>query len=173
MTDNPEPQTIDIVPGFAQALDIFATVLTDGTEEGRREARALLLELGRQLDQWAEAGELVRPMAGGRLELVDFLDLLDAAAILWHVAGAMMDQLQKPPAPGAILKDIYRRHGSAAAREFVAGLGIPFHRHWSAIPAEDREPFDLEAETWLAANLEAHAIRSGLWSAGHYDNRNP
>jgi hypothetical protein len=45
------PDTVDLTPTWETAARIYSAVLEDGTEEGKRQARAGLLEMGRILDQ--------------------------------------------------------------------------------------------------------------------------
>lgn len=171
MTDDPKPQTIDIVPGFAQALDIFATVLTDGTETGRREARAMLLDLGRQLDTWATNGALIRAKPGGKLEAVtDPGDWLETAACLWEAALDLMRPLHDGPA-SELLLEIRRIWGIAATRDMIARAAPECWAAYTALPEGERGDMAFDADfvpRWLAKNVGAIAV-----AAGHYDTRNP
>ena len=45
------PDTIDLTPTWETAARIYSVVLEDGTEEGKRQARAGLLEMGRMIDE--------------------------------------------------------------------------------------------------------------------------
>ena len=170
MTDTPEPQTIDIFPGFAQALDIFATVLTDGTEAGRREARALLLDLGRQLDTWANNGALIRTKPGGKLEaVIDPGDWLETAACLWEEALHIM-RLNDGAASGLLL-EVRRTWGIAATRNMIARAAPECWAAYTALPEDERHDMAFDADfvpRWLAQNVRAIAV-----AAGHYDARNP
>ena len=172
MTDHPDPQpqTIDIVPGFAQALDIFATVLTDGTEAGRHEARTLLMALGYQLDTWASNGALIRAKPGGKLEAVtDPGDWLETAACIWEVALDWQRPLYDTP-EAELVRELRRTWGIAATRDMIARAAPDCWAAYTALSEDERGDMAFDADwcpRWLAQNLRSIAV-----AAGHYDNRN-
>jgi len=171
MTDTPdtEPTTIKIVPGFAASLDILATVLQAGTEDGKIEAAAQLVNLGRFMDRLAEAEHPAFFMEGGRIapapELITpakALDLCETAACLWEAAMDFKRPLYDTPIAEA-LRAAFRTWGAASVRVAVCELAADCLAAWEALPEDDDQrgdAFDADwCPRWLADNLDQLAAR--------------
>ena len=166
-TETPEgAQTINIVPGFAVSLDILSVVLEAGTHEGRTEARASLLKLGRFMDELAEAGTPAYFRPGGKItpapELADprpLLPLCEAAACLWEAA--LEANVVMPTESGDRMRELRNEHGAASLRFAVCELAADCLADFEALPEDEREDaFDWDfCPAWLARNLDKLAAK--------------
>ena len=68
-------ETINITPTWEQAANIFAHILEKGNAEGRKEARANILEMGQHIDRLQEqAGELLTALTNLRAVVLQSKD---------------------------------------------------------------------------------------------------